>query len=55
MNLSRWNRLADEHGFIVVYPSGTPQLLNVARIWHTTSTAANAGSRPTRSTLTSRW
>src|SRR5260370_13880747 len=23
MNLSRWNRLADEHGFIVVYPSGT--------------------------------
>ena len=24
MNLSRWNRLADEHGFIVVYPSGSP-------------------------------
>lgn len=23
MNLSRWNRLADEYGFIVVYPSGT--------------------------------
>jgi poly(3-hydroxybutyrate) depolymerase len=23
MNLSRWNRLADEHGFIVVYPSGS--------------------------------
>jgi len=23
MNLSRWNRLADEFGFIVVYPSGT--------------------------------
>ena len=22
MNLSRWNRLADEHGFIVVYPAG---------------------------------
>jgi polyhydroxybutyrate depolymerase len=23
MNLSRWNRLADENGFIVVYPSGS--------------------------------
>ena len=23
MNLSRWNRLADEHGFIVVYPAGS--------------------------------
>ena len=23
MNMTRWNRLADEHGFIVVYPSGT--------------------------------
>ena len=34
-NLSRWNRIADENGFIVVYPSGTPQLVNVARIWHT--------------------
>ena len=22
MNLSQWNRLADEHGFIVVYPAG---------------------------------
>ena len=22
MNLSRWNRVADEHGFIVVYPAG---------------------------------
>ena len=29
MNLSRWNRLADEHGFIVVYPSGT----GTPRIW----------------------
>ena len=29
MNLSRWNRLADEHGFIAVYPSGT----GVPRIW----------------------
>ena len=30
MNTSRWNRLADEHGFIVVYPSGT----GVPKIWH---------------------
>ena len=29
MNLSRWNRLADEHGFIVVYPSGA----RFPRIW----------------------
>jgi len=34
-NLTGWNRLADEHGFLVVYPSGTPQLLNVVRIWRT--------------------
>ncbi len=34
-NLSRWNRLADEHGFLVVYPSGTPQLFDIVRIWHT--------------------
>ena len=30
MNTSWWNRLADEHGFIVVYPSGS----DVPRIWH---------------------
>jgi polyhydroxybutyrate depolymerase len=30
MNLSRWNRLADEQGFIVVYPAGS----SVPRIWH---------------------
>jgi|SRR5713226_10775893 len=30
MNQSRWNRLADEHGFIVVYPSGS----DMPRIWH---------------------
>ena len=30
MNLSGWNRLADEHGFIVVYPSGS----DVPQIWH---------------------
>jgi len=37
-NLSRWNRLADANGFIVVYPSGTPQLLGVARVWHSFAT-----------------
>jgi polyhydroxybutyrate depolymerase len=30
MNLSRWNNVADEQGFIVVYPSGT----GMPRIWH---------------------
>jgi polyhydroxybutyrate depolymerase len=35
-DLSGWNRLADENGFIVAYPSGTPQLFNVVRIWRTT-------------------
>ena len=30
MNASRWNRLADEHGFIVVYPSGVDF---IPRIW----------------------
>jgi polyhydroxybutyrate depolymerase len=30
MHLSRWNRLADEQGFIVVYPAGS----GVPRIWH---------------------
>jgi polyhydroxybutyrate depolymerase len=30
MNLSRWNRLADEHGFIVVYPSGSSR----PKVWH---------------------
>jgi polyhydroxybutyrate depolymerase len=29
-NTSRWNLLADEHGFIVVYPSGSDR----PRIWH---------------------
>jgi len=29
-NLSRWNRVADEQGFIVVYPSGS----DVPKIWH---------------------
>jgi polyhydroxybutyrate depolymerase len=38
-NLSRWNRVADQNGFIVVYPSGTPQLFGAARIWRTTPTA----------------
>jgi polyhydroxybutyrate depolymerase len=40
MNLSRWNRLADEYGFIVVYPSGTPELFNVVRIWQPTPEGA---------------
>jgi polyhydroxybutyrate depolymerase len=31
MNISRWNDLADEHGFIVVYPAGT----GLPQIWHT--------------------
>jgi len=31
MNLTRWNRLADEYGFIVVYPAGTGV---GPRIWH---------------------
>src|SRR5712691_10316387 len=30
MNPSRWNRLAEEHGFIVVYPSGSSR----PKIWH---------------------
>ncbi len=34
-NLSHWNRLADENGFIVVYPSGTPVLFDIVRIWRT--------------------
>lgn len=29
MTISRWNELADEHGFIVVYPSGS----DVPRVW----------------------
>ena len=36
MHLTHWNRLADENGFIVVYPSGTPALLDVVRVWRTT-------------------
>jgi polyhydroxybutyrate depolymerase len=31
MNLSHWNRLANENGFIVVYPSGT----RFPKMWHT--------------------
>src|SRR3989454_11102837 len=30
MHLSRWNRLAESQGFIVVYPSGS----SVPKIWH---------------------
>jgi polyhydroxybutyrate depolymerase len=34
-NLSRWNQLADEHGFIVVYPAGTGEIgmIDMPRIW----------------------
>jgi polyhydroxybutyrate depolymerase len=32
MELSRWNRMADEHGFIVVYPSGIESA--GPRVWH---------------------
>ena len=35
-NTSRWNRLADEQGFLVVYPSGS----DVPRMWHVESGAA---------------
>jgi polyhydroxybutyrate depolymerase len=35
-NLSRWNRLADEDGFIVVYPSGS----GFPRMWHTIAPGA---------------
>jgi len=37
MEISRWNELADEHGFIVVYPSGTGVLTRDPRgpkVWH---------------------
>jgi polyhydroxybutyrate depolymerase len=37
MNLSEWNRLADEHGFIVVYPSGAAGA--GPRIWQVDSGA----------------
>jgi polyhydroxybutyrate depolymerase len=30
MEISRWNDVADEHGFIVVYPSGS----GIPRVWH---------------------
>jgi polyhydroxybutyrate depolymerase len=36
MNLSHWNRLADEDGFLVVYPAGTPQVFGIVRVWRTT-------------------
>jgi polyhydroxybutyrate depolymerase len=47
MNLSHWNGLADEYGFIVVYPSGSelpvpwPSFLpGGPRMWHTFSVGA---------------
>ena len=36
MNLSHWNRLADDEGFLVVYPSGTDQIFGLVRVWRTT-------------------
>jgi polyhydroxybutyrate depolymerase len=39
MNLSRWNRLAESQGFIVVYPSGS----DVPRIWHADGGTGLAG------------
>jgi polyhydroxybutyrate depolymerase len=39
MHTSGWNRLAEEHGFIVVYPSGT----GMPKIWH-----AQPGADPMR-------
>jgi polyhydroxybutyrate depolymerase len=38
MNLSRWNRLADEYGFIVVYPSGNGAR-GVPKNWHVSRSA----------------
>jgi polyhydroxybutyrate depolymerase len=32
MEISQWNRVADEHGFIVVYPSGTMKVM-LFRTW----------------------
>ena len=42
MNISRWNQLADEHGFIVVYPSGADF---IPRIWPMGGTEGNADVR----------
>lgn len=35
MSLSGWNRLADEHGFLVVYPAGAGEVgaLDLPRVW----------------------
>ena len=40
MNLSRWNRLAESQGFVVVYPSGS----DVPKIWHVDRGAGRGGS-----------
>ncbi len=42
MNVSRWNRLADEHGFIVVYPSGADF---APRIWPMAGAAGKADAQ----------
>jgi polyhydroxybutyrate depolymerase len=38
--ISQWNRIADEHGFIVVYPSGT----GVPKAWHMGAEGKGAGA-----------
>jgi polyhydroxybutyrate depolymerase len=45
-DLSGWSRLADEHGFLVVYPAGTPMpvvraLTATPKMWHTFETGAD--------------
>ena len=41
METSQWNKVADEHGFIVVYPSGT----GVPQAWHMREAALMANVR----------
>ena len=41
MNMSRWNRVADENGFLVVYPGGR----STPRAWHGASASVDADVR----------
>jgi polyhydroxybutyrate depolymerase len=49
MKTSQWNRVADEHGFIVVYPSATPMaplpFLPRLPVWRTDEPEPEAGLR----------
>ena len=45
MNLTRWNRLADDQTFIVAYPAGMPQILRMVRVWRTTPDGVMADVR----------